>query len=75
MNACGASTVKLLNPNSRANAVATQSAAGGLSTVIAFPACADLLETMAIGTATALGVSWEVPVSRECRRSCRGWAR
>ena len=37
MSACGARTVKLEKPKTRANAVATHSAAGGLSTVMTLP--------------------------------------
>jgi hypothetical protein len=41
ISACGARTVKLENPKGRANATPTQSAAGGLSTVMMFPASSE----------------------------------
>ena len=41
ISACGTSRLHEENPNSRADAVITHSAAGGLSTVIAFPESSD----------------------------------
>ncbi len=41
ISACGASTLQLEKPNSRADNPMTHSAAGGLSTVIALPASSD----------------------------------